>query len=263
MDEMLKAAVLFWLPFAFIPFGIWVSQVKPSSVVNKLGYTISILGTALVLASPWTVPESPSNAVGHLLGFIAGPTILILLGLFKIAYSGNVPVGKLSEGDRNIGVALFLIGLLWLGLMHWWEITPIMSDGEINRYWLIFLPNLLISLTGLSLAGGLAMLAFGDDRGSESRYLFGMSLGAFLFLLCAMNIDSTNLSAIEFREYVWLSIADIIGIIIGSILSIISFALVIFVYERSLPKPESIEPPNNHELAQVTQVIKNNIGGDD
>ena len=53
------------------------------------------------------------------------------------------------------------------------------------------------------------------------------------------------------------------GIIIGSILSIISFALVIFVYERSLPKPESIEPPNDHELAQVAQVIKNNIGGDD
>ena len=106
---MLKAAVLFWLPFAFIPFGIWVSQVKSSSFVNKLGYIISFVGTALVLASPWTVPESPSNAVGHLLGFIAGPTILILLGLFKIAYSGNVPVGKLSEGDRNLGVALFLV----------------------------------------------------------------------------------------------------------------------------------------------------------
>ena len=66
MDEMLKAAVLFWLPFAFIPFGIWVSQFKSSSVVNKLGYTISIIGTALVLASPWTVPESPSVSYTHL-----------------------------------------------------------------------------------------------------------------------------------------------------------------------------------------------------
>ena len=81
--------------------------------------------------------------------------------------------------------------------------------------------------------------------------------------MCAMNIDSANLSAVEFREYVWLSIADIIGIIIGSVLSIISFASVIFVYERSLPTPKSIEPPNNQELDKVTQVIKNNLGGDE
>ena len=95
---MLKAAVLFWLPFAFIPFGVWVSQVKSSSVVNKLGYTISILGTALVLASPWTVPESPSNAVGHLLGFIAGHNFdsarIIQNSIFR-----KCPGWKLSEGD--------------------------------------------------------------------------------------------------------------------------------------------------------------------
>ena len=38
-----------------------------------------------------------SSAVGHLFGFIAGPTILILIGLFKVAYSGNVPVGRLHQ----------------------------------------------------------------------------------------------------------------------------------------------------------------------
>ena len=263
MDELIKAALLFWLPFAFIPFGIWVSQVKSSNALSKLGYLITFTGILLVLSSPWTVPESPSSAIGHLLGFIAGPAILILLGLFNIAYSGNVPVGKLSDGNRNLGILLCFTGLVWFALMHWWEITPIMSDGEINRYWLIFLPNLLISLTGLALAGGLAMLAYGDQRVNESKYLFGISLGTFLFLMCAMNIDSANLSAVEFREYVWLSIADIIGIIIGSVLSIISFASVIFVYERSLPTPKSIEPPNNQELDKVTQVIKNNLGGDE
>ena len=78
------------------------------------------------------------------------------------------------------------------------------------------------------------------------RYVFR---SIFVFVVCdeyRFNKSFNN----KFREYVWLSIADIIGIIIGSILSIISFALVIFVYERSLPKPESIEPPNDHELAK-------------
>ena len=263
MDDLVKAALLFWLPVAFIPFGIWVSQVKSKFGSDKIGYLIIFVSLVLVLASPWTVPESPSSAVGHLLGFIAGPTILVLLGLFKVAYSGNVPVGRLNSSDKILGMLLFCLGIIWLSVMHWLGMTPTLSSGEINRYWLIFLPNWLISLTCLSLAGGLAMLVFGDSRANESRYLFAISIASFAFLMCAMNIDSRSITADKFREHVWLSIADIIGIAVGSILSIISFALVIFVYEKSLPKPTSIDPPSGEELSRVTQVISNNIGGDD
>jgi hypothetical protein len=78
-----------------------------------------------------------------------------------------------------------------------------------------------------------------------------------------MNLDSSNVSAVEFREYVWLSIADLIGITIGSILAILSFALVIFVYEKSLVKPESISPPTKDELSAVSDVVKQNIGGEE
>jgi hypothetical protein len=263
MDEIVEAAVLFWLPLAFIPLGLWFSQIKPPSLGAKIGALVSLVGVVLVLASPWTVPESPSSAVGHLFGFIAGPTIMILIGLFKVAYSGNVPVGRLPSSDRNFGALLFLLGIIWFSLMHWWEITPKMSSGEVNPYWLIFLPNLLLSLSSISMAGGLAMLAFGDSRRKESRYLFAMSLSSFLFLTSAMNLDSSNVSAVEFREYVWLSIADLIGITIGSILAILSFALVIFVYEKSLVKPESISPPTKDELSAVSDVVKQNIGGEE
>jgi hypothetical protein len=62
---------------------------------------------------------------------------------------------------------------------------------------------------------------------------------------------------------VWLSIADLIGITIGSILAILSFALVIFVYEKSLVKPESISPPTKDELSAVSDVVKQNIGGEE
>ena len=263
MDEMLQAALLFWLPMGLIPFGVWFSQTKSSPQVKKIGAFLSLIGLFFVLASPWIVPESPSSAVGHLFGFIAGPCIMILIGLFKIAYSGNVPVGRLPSSDRYFGSVLFVIGITWLSLMHWWDITPTMSSGEVNPYWLIFLPNFVLSLSSISLAGGLAMLAFGDSRQSESKYLFAMSLVSFVFLLCAMNYDSSNVSSNEFREYVWLSIADIIGIAIGSILAILSFALVIFVYEKSLPKPNSITAPTEDELSAVSKVIAENIGGEE
>jgi len=263
MDEMLEAALLFWLPLALVPFGLWFSQIKSPTLSQKLGTFVSLTGLVLVLASPWTVPKSPSSAVGHLFGFIAGPTIMILIGLFKIAYSGNVPVGRLPSSDRNFGSLLFFTGIIWFSLMHWWEITPTMSSGEVNPYWLIFLPNLLLSLSSISMAGGLAMLAFGDSRSKESRFLFAMSLSSFLFLFFAMNLDSSSVTAVEFREYVWLSIADLIGITIGSILAILSFALVIFVYEKSLPKPESITPPTTEELSSVSDVVKQNIGGEE
>ena len=259
MDEIFEAALLFWLPFAFIPLGFWISQLKSSKLFNNFGYSLIIVGLIFVLSSPWTVPESPSSAVGQLLGFIAGPTILVLHGLYKIAYSGNVPVGKLTKRDKNLGFVSLFVGITWLNLMHWWGITPSM-DNSVNRYWLVFLPNLLLSLSCFCLAIGIGLLAFGDSRARESRYLFAMASASFIFLLCAMNLDSINLTAIEFREYVWLSVADLLGIFIGAVLAIMSFASVIFVYEKNLPKPVSIEPPTSDELAVVSRVIKNNLG---
>ena len=263
MDGTLEAALLFWLPLALIPFGVWFSQAQSSSFRAKLGILLSLIGLGFVLASPWTVPESPSSAVGQLFGFIAGPTVIILIGLFKVAYSGNVPVGRLPSSDRNFGALLFALGIIWFSLMHWWEITPTLNSGKVNPYWLIFLPNFLLSLSSISMAGGLSMLVFGDSRYKESRYLFAMSLFSFLFLVCAMNFDSSTVESDEFRKYVWLSIADIIGITIGSILAVVSFASVIFVYEKSLPKPESIPAPTKEELSTVSKIIKENIGGEE
>ena len=85
MDEIVEAALLFWLPFAFIPFGLWFSQVKSSIISSRIGYLIALFGVIFVLGSPWTVPKSPSSAVGHLLGFIAGPTILHTLAMYRLA----------------------------------------------------------------------------------------------------------------------------------------------------------------------------------
>ena len=260
---MLKAAILLWLPVALIPLGIWYSQSRKLPLKKNLGRFLSLLGLVMILASPWTVPNSPSSALGHLLGFIIGPSILISLGLYKMAYSGNVPVGRLSKNETIIGVIFFFVGIIWLSLMHWWELTPTMSTGEVNPYWLIFMPTFLISLTSISLAAAFSMLIFGDNRGSESKTLFLTSALSFSFLFVSMNLDSTNLTVEKSREFIWFSIADLFGILIGSILSIISFAVVIYIYERSLNDPNNIEPPKEKELAIVSEVISNNLVGDE
>ena len=61
------------------------------------------------------------------------------------------------------------------------------------------------------------MLAFGDSRRKESHFYLHVCIIVFISNMY-MNLDSSNVSADEFREYVWLSIADLIGIAMGSIL---------------------------------------------
>ena len=262
MDDMLQAALLFWLPLALIPVGVWISQSKKSTNSKTNGTILLIIGLFLVLASPWTVPQSPSSAVGHLFGFIVGPSILVLFGLYMVAYSGNVPVGRLSTGDKYLGLLFFFIGMVWFSIMHWFDLTPVLDSGEINRFWLIFFPNFLISLSCLCLSAGIAMLVLGDNRSVESKNLFFMFGLTLIFIICAMNIDSSDSSSNEFRKYIWLSIADLVGIIFGSILAIISFSLVIYSYEKRLPKPKSILPPTENELKHSAKIISSNLGDD-
>ena len=260
MDEMFQAAMLFWLPVALMPLGFWISNASRFPNIGKL---LTITGLSLVLLSPWTVPSSPSSAVGHLLGFIIGPTILVIFGLFKIAYSGNVPVGRLPKFDKIVGIFLLLVGLTWISLMHWWKFTPVHSTGLVNVYWLIFYPTFLLSLSIITATFGFAMLVLGDDRKKESTYLFSLSAISVLLILTSMNYDSLNIESSQFREFVWLALADLVGISLGAGLAILTFAGVVFVYEKSLPEVASIDPPTNEEINLASEIIQNNLRGEE
>lgn len=260
MEEIFQAALLFWLPVALMPLGFWISNASRYPNIGKL---LTIIGLSLVLLSPWTVPSSPSSAVGHLLGFIIGPSILIVYGLFKIAYSGNVPVGRLPRFDKIVGIFLFLIGLTWISLMHWWKLTPVHSTGLVNIYWLIFFPTFLLSLSLITATLGFAMLILGDNRKKESYYLFSLSALSVLLILTSMNYDSLNIESSQFREFVWLAIADLIGISLGAGLSILTFAGIVFVYEKTLPKNESIHPPTEVEINLASAIIDKNLRGEE
>ena len=82
-------------------------------------------------------------------------------------------------------------------------------------------------------------------------------------LLLGLNVDGPLMTTDDFREHLWLAVADLAGLAVGSMLSILIFALVIFIYEKTLPPPTTIEAPSVTELKQVANVIASHIWGNE
>ena len=263
MDEMLKAFLLFWLPIAMVPLGLWFSMSSRSKSTTTNGRFLAFFGIILICLSPWTVPSSPSTAAGHLLGAIIGPCMLIIIGIYLISFSGNVPVGKLPRSDRRLGVLMSGAGCVWLAGMHWWILTPQLSPDEVNPYWYVFWPTFILLTSCLASCSAVTLLTLGDRRRAESNAMFFVSVLSMIILLLGLNIDGPLVQADDFREHLWLAVADMAGIAAGSLLSILVFAFVIYTYERSLPPPKTIEPPTASELERVSAVIQHHLGGEE
>ena len=261
MDEMVQAALLFWIPALALVVGTGTALSSRSQSIKLLSKIIALTGFVFVLLSPMTVPESPSSAAGHLLGSIIGPCALLITGIYLLAFSGNVEVGKLSSTDRKIGSASTFFGLIWLEGMHWWTWTP-MLNGEVNPYWLVFWPTFLILSTGLSSGAAFALRYLGDSRENESNFMLIISLLTFSLTVLGMILDGPNISSEIFRDHFWLAASDIFGIGIGVGLSILVFAMVIWIYESNLPPVNILDEPSKQELAQAASIIANHIGGE-
>ena len=165
----MQAFVFFWLAGLLATLGLMFAFFSKAAMGRKIGSIMLAVGFLSLLATPWTIPFSPSSAYGHLLGSIIGPTVLLGVGFYQIAFSGHVPVGRLSKGDRNTGIIMVIIGVLWIEAMHWFVFTPVYPN-EVNRYWLIFWPTLL--LFGLACSTGrmrwLALSAMNAIKSADS-----------------------------------------------------------------------------------------------
>jgi len=263
MDEMLQALLLFWIPVSMVPIGLWYSMSSPSQSSPLRGRVLAFAGIILICLSPWTIPSSPSSAAGHLLGAIIGPCVLIILGIYLISFSGNVPVGKLPRRDRKVGVIMAGIGFVWLAGMHWWVLTPQLAPNEVNPYWYVFWPTFILLTSCLASCSAVTLLMIGVERKAESNTMFIVSGLSFAVLLLGLNVDGPLVRGDEFREHLWLAVSDLAGIAVGSLLSILVFALVIYLYERSLPEPKTITPPTESELKQVSSLIASHLGGEE
>ena len=260
MDSVIEAAIWFWIPLILVPIGIWLAV---SGKAKNLGKVLSVSGFILVLISSWTVPSSDSTAAGHLLLSIMAPSLLLAYGIHGMVFGGNVPVGKLDNTARWSGSLAVIISIVIFCLMHWYNLTPIWRNGEVNPYWIVFWPTFLLFSTSLCSVASFALISFGDDRVSESIKLASLSVIMTGVELAAIIFDGYLTTAEDFRDYLWLAAADIIGTVVGVTAAIGAFAIVIWSYERSLPPPVNSLPPSDEEIKHVVELATSHIGGEE
>ena len=260
MDSALEAAIWFWIPLLLIPLGIWLSLSGKAKTPGKI---LALASFVLILISSWTVPSSDSTASGHLLLSILAPSLLMVYGVHGMIFGGDVPVGKLDSSARWSGALAVVISLTILCLMHWYNLTPLWRDGEINPYWIVFWPTFLLFATSLLSVSAIALVGFGENRLNEAMKLSALSVLMAGIALVAMLFDGYFTTAEEFRNYLWLAAADISGIVAGVLLAIAAFAIVIWSYEKSLPLPASSPPPSEEEIKHVISIANSHIGGEE
>ena len=81
--------------------------------------------------------------------------------------------------------------------------------------------------------------------------------------LAAMIFVGYLTTAAQFRDYLWLSAADIFGTLVGLSLAVSALSVVIWSYEKSLPIPESSPPPTDEEIDHVVSLALTKIRGEE
>jgi len=256
----MQAFVFFWLAGLLATLGLMFAFFSKAAMGRKIGSIMLAVGFLSLLATPWTIPFSPSSAYGHLLGSIIGPTVLLGVGFYQIAFSGHVPVGRLSKGDRNTGIIMVIIGVLWIEAMHWFVFTPVYPN-EVNRYWLIFWPTLL--LFGLACStGAYAMVGIvGDERHQERRLMLVLTVFFSALIVLGASLDGPNVNHERFAIELLLSGADLFGVAVGAAFSVVLFALVMLIYEAQQPAPHRLAPPTTEQLQQAATTIATHVSG--
>ena len=260
MEETTQAFVFFWLAGLLLLVGVLLSFFSKSASQRLAGKLFMGAGFLSLIATPWTIPSSPSSAFGHFLGSIVGPCVLLGVGFYQIAFSGPVPVGRLSDTDRRLGFLMVVLGVLWLESMHWWVMTPTYPN-EVNRYWMIFWPTLLLFGFATASAGYVVVGVVGDERHRERRLM--LALGVFLLTLMAFGVtmDAPNVSNEAFTLELLLAGADLFGVLVGAAGAVLLFAFVLTIYEKQQPMPKRLPAPTSEQLHQAAEIIARHAAG--
>lgn len=256
----MQAFVFFWLAGLCLLIGALLGFLSKGSFQRRLGLMLATLGLLSLLATPWTISFSPSSAFGHLLGSVIGPTVLLGVGFYQIAFSGNVPVGRLSKQDRFAGVLMVMVGVVWFEAMHWWVLTPTYPDA-VNRYWLIFWPTML--LFGFACAtGGHALVGLvGQDRGREQRLMVVVAAFMAALMLMGVTLNGPSVSSDIFTSELLLAAADLFGVMVGAAVAVVLFSVVLMVYEKQQLPAKRLDPPTSEQLAEASSIIAQHVAG--
>ncbi|RJU92204.1 MAG: hypothetical protein DWC03_07170 [Candidatus Poseidoniales archaeon] len=261
MEEATQAFVFFWVAGLFVVMGAMLAFFSKVSRQRRLGGALFGLGLLSLMLTPWTLSFSPSSGFGHLLGSLIGPAVLLAVGLYQIAFSGHVPVGRLTRTDRNIGVAMVVVGVLWLEAMHWWVLTPT-YPAEVNRYWYIFWPTMLLGVLVCSSATYAIVGLVGEQRQQEQRLMLVSASLAIVLMLLGSLFDGPNVDHERFATELLFASADIFGVMVGAAVAVLLFAVVLAFYESQQPVPKRLDPPNQDQLEKASRIIAQHVGGE-
>jgi len=261
MEEATQAFVFFWLASLFVVLGAMLAFFSKVHWQRRLGGALFGSGLLSLMLTPWTLPFSPSSAFGHLLGSLVGPAVLLGVGLYQIAFSGHVPVGRLSRTDRTVGIVMVVVGVLWLEAMHWWVLTPT-YPSEVNKYWYIFWPTMLLAVLTCSSAGYAVVGLVGEERQQEQRLMLLAAALAIVLMVLGSLFDGPNVEHQRFATELLFAAADVFGAMVGAAVAILLFAVVLAVYESQQPVPKRLDPPTQEQLNQASQIIAQHVGGE-
>lgn len=253
-----SAAFFFWLPGIVCVGGLIWFLLKKEKQQKQLGLTISVLSFVLILASPWTLRDSDSSSLGHLLGALIGPLVLTLTGVYNIVFSIQPGSTQHSKNDRTIGFVLFLIGIFWLIAYHWIGYTPT-YEGVVNQYWILFFSTLLLLSPILFFTFGMLVSFFGHNRQQVAWTMFLIGFVAFQVLIGAMVLDGSSMTSVQFSHYLAITILEVSGYAIGLLLAASVFSAVVTLYESRIPMMPQLEPPNEEELKYAREIIKRHL----
>jgi hypothetical protein len=260
MEEAMQAFVFFWLAGLLLVLGTLLAFFSKQKAPRQVGFAAALVGLLSLLATPWTLSFSPSSAFGHLLGSVLGPSVLLAVGFYLIAFSGHVPVGRLSKQDRMLGVAMVVAGVVWFEAMHWWTLTPT-YPSDVNPYWLIFWPTMLLfgfaTATGAYAFVGVA----GDNRLREQRLMMVVSVFFLALMILGATSDGPHVDRERFITELLLAAADLFGVLVGAAAAVLLFFLVVLLYERQQPEPATLPPPTSEQLDQASAVVAHHLGG--
>ena len=102
----------------------------------------------------------------------------------------------------------------------------------------------------------------GDGREREQRLMLLVACFSSLLLLLGAMLDGPNVAREQFANEVLLASADIFGAMVGAAFSILLFAIVLAIYEAQQPAPKRLDPPTASKLEQASQIIADNLGGE-
>ena len=263
MEIELIVALLLWAPLGLVFLSLGL-QFRKDHATQKIGKVLGGIGIVLFSISFLTVPSSPSAASSALFVSILPSLLLMFIGLYIALFAGDIPVRRFSPSMRPIGLLMFVFGFALLEAMYWNKIDWIPSttwEGETNRFWMIFRPTFLLAMSSFLLAGGYVVNLIGQRISQTSRMLYLMGGSSFLLLILSVLVDGSQTSSEEFHNSVLFAASDLLGFLAGVGLTVLSFGLAIWQFERKRPGLEKLPPPNQEQLAQAAQIIQQNLGG--